>query len=63
MEGIVPEDAETLGAGVGAGVRKEDTALKEKLNAGIAALTKAGKFDEITAKYPEIKDVIVTPKM
>lgn len=63
VKGIVPEDAETLGAGVGAGVRKEDTALKEKISAGIAALAKAGKFDEITAKYPEIKDVIVTPKM
>ena len=39
---------------MGAGIRKEDTALKEKLNAAIAALAKAGKFDEITAKYPEL---------
>jgi polar amino acid transport system substrate-binding protein len=60
-KGNVPPDAETLGAGVGAGIRKEDTALKEKLNAAIAALVKGGKFDEITAKYPELVGKIELP--
>ena len=33
---------------MGAGVRKEDTALKDKLNAAITAMAKAGKLEEIT---------------
>lgn len=62
LKGTVPDDPEILGEGVGAGMRKEDTALKDKVNAAIAALAKAGKFDEITAKYPELQGLIVTPK-
>ena len=46
------DDPEVLGAGVGAGVRKEDTALKDKINAAIAELAKAGNFEEITKNYP-----------
>lgn len=62
VKGIVPEDVETLGLGVGGGIRKEDTALKDKINAAIAAMTASGKFEEITAKYPELGGIIVTPK-
>lgn len=50
-KGNVEEDLEILGPGVGAGVRKGDTALKEKLNAGIAAIRENGKYAEITARY------------
>jgi polar amino acid transport system substrate-binding protein len=62
LKGQVPHDEETLGSGVGAGIRKEETALKDKVNAAIAALAKAGKFDEITAKYPELQGKIIVPK-
>lgn len=62
LKGMVPDDPEILGEGVGGGVRKEDTALKEKLNAAIAELAKAGKFDEITNKYPELVGKMVLPK-
>ena len=62
VKGIIPKDMETLGGGVGAGLRKEDTALKDKINAAIAAMAKAGKFEEITKKYPELIGIIATPK-
>jgi len=61
LKGQVPDDLEILGEGVGAGLRKEDTALKDKMNAAIAALAAAGKFDEITNKYPELIGKIVVP--
>ncbi len=51
MKGNVAEDLEILGPGVGAGVRKEDTELKEKLNAAIKAIRENGTYDEITKKY------------
>jgi polar amino acid transport system substrate-binding protein len=51
MKGTVAEDLEVLGPGVGFGVRKEDTALKEKLNAGIASIRANGKYDEISENY------------
>lgn len=63
IKGIVPEDLEVLGEGVGGGIRKEDTALKDKMNAALAELTKAGKLDEITNKYPDLVGQIITPKM
>lgn len=59
MKGVVPHDAEILGFGVGAGLRKEDTALKDKINAAIKALAAAGEFDKITAKYPELTGLVV----
>jgi len=62
LKGQVPEDAAILGIGVGGGLRKEDVALKEKLNAAIAALAKAGEFEKITAKYPELVGKMITPK-
>ena len=48
--------------GVGAGIRKEDTALKEKINAAIAELAKQKKFTEITKSYPELQGILVTPE-
>ena len=51
LKGMVAEDVEILGPGVGAGVRKEDTELKEKINAGIKAIRANGKYDEVTKKY------------
>ena len=62
LKGQVPDDPEILGEGVGAGIRKDDTALKDKINGAIAALAAAGKFAEITEKYPELKPQIVLPK-
>jgi polar amino acid transport system substrate-binding protein len=61
LKGRVPDDKEVLGEGVGGGVRKEDTAIKEKLNAAIAELVKAGKLEEITQRYPELIGKIVLP--
>lgn len=62
LKGQVADDPEILGEGVGAGIRKEDTALKDKINAGIAALAKAGKFKEITAKYPDLVGKMIVPE-
>lgn len=56
------DDPGIYGEGVGGGVRKEDTALKEKLNAAITALAKAGKFEEITRKYPQLVGKMTLPK-
>ena len=52
-----------FGEGVGGGIRKEDTALKDKLNAGIAAVVKSGKYDEMLATYPGLGDQIQKPSM
>lgn len=49
--GDVAYDPEILGEGVSGGLRKEDTALKAKLNAAIAAVRASGQYDEITKKY------------
>ena len=51
LKGKVAEDLEVLGPGVGAGLRKEDTELKDKINAAIKAIRANGKYDEITKKY------------
>lgn len=51
LKGNVAEDLEILGPGVGAGLRKEDTELKEKFNAGIKGIRDNGKYAEITKKY------------
>ena len=63
LKGKVPDDPEILGEGAGAGIRKEDTALKEKINAAIAALTASGELVRITEKYPELKPLIVLPSV
>lgn len=44
-----------LGEGSGIAVRKEDTALLEKVNAAIDAIIKNGTYDKITAKYFKFK--------
>jgi polar amino acid transport system substrate-binding protein len=62
LKGEVPDDPEILGYGVGAGIRKEDTALKDKINAGLAELAKNGKFEEITNKYPDLVGKLLWPK-
>ncbi|WP_107675889.1 transporter substrate-binding domain-containing protein [Agrobacterium sp. LAD9] len=49
--GDVADDKEILGLGVSGGLRKEDTELKAKLNAAIAAVRASGKYDEISKKY------------
>jgi polar amino acid transport system substrate-binding protein len=61
LKSAVPEDREILGMGVGAGIRKEDTALKDKINAALRELAKSGKFDEITKNYPDLVGIISTP--
>ena len=62
LKAAVPPDPVILGEGVGAGIRKDDTALKDKINGALAALTKAGKLEEITAKYPELVGKLILPK-
>jgi polar amino acid transport system substrate-binding protein len=57
----VPTDPEVLGQGVGGGLRKEDTALKEKLNAAIKAVSASGEIAAITKKYPELEGKLITP--
>lgn len=61
LKGVVVDDPEILGEGVGAGIRKEDSALREKINGAIVALAASGKFKEITEKYPELKPQIIYP--
>ena len=51
LKGMVADDPEILGAGVGVGIRKGDDQLKSKINAAIAAIRANGKYDEITKKY------------
>ena len=61
-KGIVAEDVTILGLGAGGGVRKEDTALKDKLNAAISALAADGTIQKITEKYPDLNGVLELPK-
>ena len=51
LKGTVAPDIEVLGPGVGAGLRKEDTAIKDRINAAIKAIRDNGKYAEITKKY------------
>ena len=61
-KGAVPPDATVLGEGVGLGLRKEDTALLAKINAGIGALAAEGTFEKITAQYGLTGQLIVPSK-
>ena len=63
LKGTVPPDREILGEGAGAGIRKEDTALKDKINAALAALTASGEIVKITEKYPDLKPLIILPSV
>lgn len=49
--GAVADDVSILGQGIGAGVRKGDDELREKLNAGIAKILEDGTHAEITDKF------------
>lgn len=51
VKGVVAPDPSILGAGVGAGVRKGDDALREQINAGIKQIRADGTYDAITKKY------------
>ncbi len=51
IKGPVAKDEAILGKGIGAGLRKGDDALREKLNAAIAAVIKNGTHKKITEKY------------
>lgn len=51
LKGAVPEDVSIFGPGVGVGLRKEDTALKDKINAAIKSLVAKGVFEDLTKKY------------
>lgn len=51
IKGPVANDEAILGRGVGAGVRKGDDALRESLNAGIAAILADGTHADITSRY------------
>jgi len=51
LKGYVEPDLEVLGPGVGAGMRKDDTELKDKINAGIKDIRDNGTYAAITKKY------------
>ncbi len=61
--GSVPMDAAVLGNGVGVGLRKEDTALLEKINAGIKSFANKGGFEALNAKYKLDGLMLTAPKM
>lgn len=44
-------DAKYFGAGAGVAIRKEDTALRDALNAGIKAIRDSGKWKELAEKH------------
>ena len=44
-------DAEILGTGAGIGLRKGDTALKEKFDAALAAIIASGEYKTINETY------------
>jgi polar amino acid transport system substrate-binding protein len=60
--GMVPMDMAVLGNGVGVGLRKEDTALLEKVNAGIKAFAAKGGFETLNAKYKLEGLMLTAPK-
>ncbi|WP_422377515.1 transporter substrate-binding domain-containing protein [Roseibium sp.] len=51
LKGNVADDPAILGAGVGVGLRKGDTELKDKVNAAIAAIRANGTYEEFSKKY------------
>ncbi|MBV8650717.1 MAG: transporter substrate-binding domain-containing protein [Alphaproteobacteria bacterium] len=50
IKGITPVDP-LLGRGAGAGIRKGDAALKERLDAAIKAIRDSGAYDTIAKQY------------
>ncbi|MBB3771974.1 polar amino acid transport system substrate-binding protein [Angulomicrobium tetraedrale] len=51
LKGNVKDDPAVLGAGVGVGLRKGDTELKDKVNAAIKAIRADGTYDAFSKKY------------
>ena len=51
IKGSVAPDDDVLGQGVGIGLRKGDTELKDKLNAAIKAIRENGTYAKFNAKY------------
>jgi polar amino acid transport system substrate-binding protein len=51
LKGDVMDDPAILGAGVGVGLRKGDSELKENINAAIKAIRADGTYDRISKKY------------
>ncbi len=49
--GTVADDTVILGMGAGVGLRKGDSALKDKFNAAIAEIRKDGEYAAISKKY------------
>jgi polar amino acid transport system substrate-binding protein len=47
-------DEEILGSGAGIGLRKEDTELKERFDAALAAIIENGTYQEINEKYVDV---------
>ena len=51
LKGNVADDPAILGAGVGVGLRKGETELKDKINAAIKAIRSNGSYDTFSKKY------------
>lgn len=51
IKGKVKPDVDIFGPGVGAGVRKGDTVLRDKINQGIGNIRSNGIYDRISSKY------------
>lgn len=51
IKGEVAPDVDVFGPGIGAGVRKSQPELTEKLNTAIKAIRASGKYDEISKRY------------
>lgn len=51
LKGVVADDPAILGAGVGVGLRKGETELKDKINAAIKAIRANGTYDTFSKKY------------
>ena len=60
--GAVPHDMAILGNGVGVAFRKEDTALRDKVNAAIKSFANKGGFDALTKKYKLEGLMLTAPK-
>ena len=51
VKGTVKDDPEILGPGIGVGLRKGETELKEKVNTAINAIRANGTYDTFSKKY------------